>query len=108
LEGSGYALPPFQHRTRSLDREKATRTIGARPLLEALGLEDCDAESLAITLKRGGIEEFEIVWEPRLSKGPGNDGFVRKSRLSCRAKAPANEQERYPAHFRVFVTRGRS
>jgi hypothetical protein len=88
--------------------EKATRTIGVRPLLEALGLEDRDAESLTVALKRGGIEEFEIVWEPQLAKGPGQEGFARKSRLSCRAKAPAKDQERYPTHFRVFVMRGRS
>jgi hypothetical protein len=87
--------------------EKATRIIGVRPLLEALGLEERDAESLATALKRGGIEEFEIVWEPQLAKGPGQEGFARKSRLSCRAKAPAKEQQRYPAHFRIFVMRGR-
>jgi hypothetical protein len=88
--------------------ERATRTIGVRPLLEALGIDGRDAESLALALKRGGIDEFEIVWEPQLSKGAGKEGFVRKGRLSCRAKAPAKEQPLYPAHFRVWVMRGRS
>jgi hypothetical protein len=88
--------------------EKATRTIGVRPLLDALGIDERDAESLTGVLKRGGVEEFEIVWEPQLAKGAGKDGFVRKGRLSCRAKAQAKNQERYSTHFRVWVMRGRS